>query len=230
MIAPEITEIQELPKTIGGYQHVCHGKLIDGDIWVHEGKPIGWVMPYSWVNAEAANSYRPGYSVYRKMAVPSNLDDKTAPAADTIETKPSNPKDLIGSNKIPMHLFPTTAKALGALALLDGALKYGRTNYRAIGVRSSIYYDACNRHLDAWFEGEDADPSSGLPHLAHALACIAVLIDAKAAGRLNDDRMYPGAYRKFIEANTGFVAQLKAQHAGEDPKHYTINSDLTSAK
>src|SRR5436309_1036894 len=105
------------------------------------------------------------------------------------ETKPTNPKQAIGSDKLPYHLWPETATILGALGLLDGALKYGRTNWRAAGVKASIYYDATRRHMTAWFEGEDIDPDSGLHHFAHALASIAILADAMAAGRLNDDRM-----------------------------------------
>ncbi|MBF9235548.1 dATP/dGTP diphosphohydrolase domain-containing protein [Microvirga alba] len=139
-----------------------------------------------------------------------------------MDTKPTNPKDLIGSGKLPVHLWPETATVLGAMALLDGALKYGRSNFRAIGVRSSIYYDAARRHLAAWFEGEDADPDSGLPHLAHALASIAILVDAKAAGKLNDDRMIAGGYRQLIDGMTMHVQRLKDQHAARDPRHYTI--------
>jgi hypothetical protein len=59
--------------------------------------------------------------------------------------KPSNPKDAIGSSKLPLHLWPETATLLGSLGLLDGMLKYGRAIFRAIGVRASIYYDACRR-------------------------------------------------------------------------------------
>lgn len=138
-------------------------------------------------------------------------------------TKPTNPKDAIGSDKLPLHLWPTTATALGCLGLLDGALKYGRTNWRDAGVRVSIYVDAAQRHLAAYFEGEDADPDSGLPHLAHALACLAILVDAAAAGRLTDDRAYRGAgYRALVERLTPNVARLKALHAGRSPRHFTI--------
>lgn len=136
--------------------------------------------------------------------------------------KASNPKDIIGSDKLPLHLWPETATILGSLGLLDGLLKYGRGNFREIGVRSSIYYDAARRHLNAWFEGEDADPDSGLPHLGHALACIAILIDAGAAGKLNDDRQYPGGYRKLVTEMTPHVARLKEMHKDKAPKHYTI--------
>lgn len=146
-----------------------------------------------------------------------------------METKPTNPKDAIGSNKLPMHLWPEAATVLGAMALLDGALKYGRSNFRAVGVKSSIYYDAARRHLNAWFEGEDVDPDSGLPHLGHALASIAILVDAQAANKLNDDRMVAGGYRALIDAMTPHVERLKAMHAGRDPKHYTIADTVAVA-
>jgi hypothetical protein len=140
--------------------------------------------------------------------------DKTA--------KQSNPKDIIGSDKIPYHLWPLSASAYGSLALLDGMLKYGRSNFRAVGVRSSIYYDALTRHMAKWWEGEDTDPDSGLPHLAHALACLAVLIDSQTADNLTDDRAYPGGYTKLVDELTPHVKRLKEQHAGKNPKHYTI--------
>lgn len=137
--------------------------------------------------------------------------------------KASNPKDLIGSDKLPLHLWPETATALGCLGLLDGMLKYGRNNWRAVGVRASIYKDALDRHLNAWFdEGEDLDPDSGLPHLAHALACLAIIVDAQAAGKMTDDRMLRGGYRRLVDDLTPHVKRMKTKHAGRTPKHYTI--------
>lgn len=89
-------------------------------------------------------------------------------------------------------------------------------------MRASIYYDACRRHLGAWFEGEERDPDSGLPHLAHALACLAILVDARAAGKLVDDRMFPGGYRVMADALTVHVERLRTKHADKTPKHWTI--------
>jgi hypothetical protein len=137
--------------------------------------------------------------------------------------KPSNPKDLIGSDKLPLHLWPATATAIGSLGCLDGMLKYGRTNWRSAGVRASIYVDALQRHLNAWFdEGEETDPDSGLDHWSHILACAAIIVDARAAGKLTDDRCIRGGYRKTIEDLTPHVKRLKKQHASKKPKHYTI--------
>jgi hypothetical protein len=70
----------------------------------------------------------------------------------------------------------------------EGARKYGRHNYRAVGVRASVYYDAAMRHLMAWWEGEDIDPESGLSHLVKAIACLAVIRDSMVNRNWIDDR------------------------------------------
>jgi hypothetical protein len=137
------------------------------------------------------------------------------------EFQAQNPKDIVGASKLPLHLWPTTASALGCIALHNGAAKYGRSNWREVGVRASIYFDACQRHLAAWFEGEQCD-EEGVPHLGAALACLAILVDCEAAGKLVDDRQYPGGHRELIQRLTPLVDRLHEQHAGKSPKHYTI--------
>lgn len=144
--------------------------------------------------------------------------------AATSASKPTNPKDALASNKVPLHLWPETASALGAMAFLDGASKYGRSNWRVAGVRASIYVDAARRHLALWFEGEDADPDSGLPHLAHVLACVAILVDAQAAGKLTDDRQVRGGYRPLLDALTPEVNRVRERHADKNPTHFDICS------
>lgn len=102
--------------------------------------------------------------------------------------KESNPKDAVGTKKVPFSTLPTVPLAEVGLAMLEGALKYGRHNYRAIGVRTSVYYDACLRHLTAFWEGQDTDPDSGLPHIVKAIACLVVLRDSQVIGNVVDDR------------------------------------------
>ena len=134
-------------------------------------------------------------------------------AAPAAASSPDNPKDGIGAAKIPMHLWPESATITGALGLLDGALKYERNNWRDAGVRASIYVDALRRHLARWWEGEDSDPDSGLPHEAHMLACLAIVVDAKALNKLIDDRNHKGeGFIKEIEALTPHVARLQDRH------------------
>lgn len=165
------------------------------------------------------------------MDMPQVFDGQSIGPSTTPQRKPSNPKDNVGSTKLPFHLWPETATALGCLGLLDGEMKYGRSNYRAVGVRASVYYDACRRHLAAWFEGENVDGDSGVPHLGHALACLAILVEAEAAGNLNDDRMFPTNYRAWINTLTPHVARMQQKYQGQlQPVHYTITSTIPGQK
>ena len=143
--------------------------------------------------------------------------------------KPVNPKDGIGSTKLPLHLWPESATAHGCLALLDGMLKYGRLNWRGTEVRASVYYSACRRHLGEWMEGQTRDAKTGLHPLAHALACIAIILDAEAAGTLIDDRNYPGGYNALVEQLTPHVARLQTLYADvKAPHHWTILDTIVS--
>lgn len=104
------------------------------------------------------------------------------------KTKDTNPKDAIGITKYPFSTISAPVIAEIGVAMMEGALKYGRHNYRAIGVRASVYYDAALRHMTSWWEGEDIDPDSGLHHITKALATLAVLRDSILQGNMNDDR------------------------------------------
>lgn len=105
-------------------------------------------------------------------------------------TKESNPKDQLGIKKVPLSTVPATVLMEVGLAMLEGALKYGAFNYRAVGVRASIYYDSAMRHLMSWYEGEDNDPESkvGISHLTKAIASLTVIRDAMIRGKMVDDR------------------------------------------
>jgi len=138
------------------------------------------------------------------------------------ETKPTNPKDAIGSTKLPMHLIPGTAKAFMALAFLEGALKYGKYNWRVAGVRASIYLDAMERHMEKWKNGEEVDPVTGVPHLASVMACSAIILDARAVGKLNDDRPPSAPVSETIDALAPIVRYLQSIYEDESPHQYTI--------
>jgi len=145
------------------------------------------------------------------------------------DPKQTNPKQELGDDKTPLYLFPATARAAGAYAMAEGLLKYGRSNYRVAGVRASTYYSALNRHMDKWFEGEDIDPDSSLPHLWKALACVTILIDAEEAGMLTDDRMVKGGYLDMCKRVEKKMQELRTKIGRRSPKHYTIQ-DNTSPK
>jgi hypothetical protein len=104
------------------------------------------------------------------------------------DLKASNPKDAAATTRLDLSLFPTSAIAYGALAFVEGDLKYGGYNWRKAGVKASVYKAAQGRHGDKWWNGEDSDLKTMVPHLANQLACIAILIDAIESGELIDDR------------------------------------------
>lgn len=110
-----------------------------------------------------------------------------------------NPKTAAGAKKPPvLSVMPTTMLLeLGGVMAL-GARKYGAYNWRESDVPASIYVDAACRHLLSWWDGEDVDPESGLSHLAHLIACAAILVDAKRHNRLKDDRPPKGASGSMI--------------------------------
>ena len=62
-----------------------------------------------------------------------------------------------------------------AQVMMYGADKYGRDNWRQ-GMEHSRYLDAAYRHLHALIKGEEFDPESGLPHLAHTACNLAFLL------------------------------------------------------
>ena len=104
-------------------------------------------------------------------------------------TKNSNPKDAIGVKKWRQYgTLPWVALAHVAGAFGEGMAKYGKFNWRVIGVKSSVYFDATIGHMACWYEGESIDEESGLSHLAKAAASILILLDAECNGTLNDDR------------------------------------------
>lgn len=119
--------------------------------------------------------------------------DLTKKAEDT-----TNPKDRLGIKKVQLNLVPAASVIYQALAMEDGARKYGPYNWRAKKVIASIYVAAAERHLKAWYDGEECAADSGKPHLAHALACLGIIVDALETGNLVDDRPLPGAASKLI--------------------------------
>lgn len=115
-----------------------------------------------------------------------------------VEDGTGNPKARVGALKAPLHLVPPALIIGVSYALKDGAAKYGAYNWRAEPINVSTYIGAIQRHLMAYQDGEDVAEDSGVDHLAHAAACIALLMDSKAHGSLIDDR-YAGPASKVLK-------------------------------
>lgn len=137
-----------------------------------------------------------------------------------MDGKCTNPKDMVGTRKAPMSTVPANVMAEVGVAMLEGACKYGRSNYRVAGVRSSVYYDAVIRHLFSWWEGEDIDPDSGMSHITKAITSLVVLRDAMIQDMATDDR--PPRSKKFYAELNEAAGAIIDRHSDKSPRHYTI--------
>ena len=138
------------------------------------------------------------------------------------DTKPTNPKDAIGSGKLPLDLVPSSVETYAAMSFLEGALKYGRFNWRIAGVRFSIYLGAMKRHIKKLEDGEWADPVTKVPHISSIIACAGIIGDARLCGKLTDDRAPAAPSAAFIDEQQELVAHLKEMFKDHAPYQYTI--------
>lgn len=99
-----------------------------------------------------------------------------------------NPKDEAALSRVPLHLLPDVGSVAGAMACLDGALKYGAYNWREKPISLMGYTAAIERHLKRIRAGEDIDQKSACYHLGHIIATASILLDAELHGTLIDDR------------------------------------------
>jgi hypothetical protein len=141
-------------------------------------------------------------------------------------TKDTNPKDAVAGNKIPLVLLSPIAKAEWSLAQYAGMIKYGAWNWRVSGVRASVYLSAMSRHMDAYLSGEEKDPTDGTHHLGNIMACAAILLDAREAGKLTDDRPPMVGLRSAYGDLETLMSRLRDQYKDKTPRHCTIADDV----
>lgn len=79
------------------------------------------------------------------------------------------------NGKPPVSLIPPQSILEISKVLGFGENKYGEYQWRK-GIKYSRLYSAAQRHLLAYWDGEDLDEESNLPHLAHCIVnCIFIL-------------------------------------------------------
>ncbi len=166
--------------SIGGNFDLCH------DCWEAECSRSWWVLVAALSFDEKA----------------SEMPEHELPRIFTPDAEGENPKDRIGETKPPLHLIPPAAEILEAVVMGLGAKKYQPFNWRKSKVRATVYISAARRHLAQWLDGNNDDSESGVSHLAHARACLGILLDAQATGNLVDDRPPPGAASTLILQHT----------------------------
>lgn len=58
-----------------------------------------------------------------------------------------------------------------------GAKKYAPGNWRLVADARTRYVGAALRHLLAYLGGEKTDPETGENHMAHAMCCVAFVLE-----------------------------------------------------
>lgn len=91
------------------------------------------------------------------------------------------------AGKAPLSLIPADALSEIAQVFGFGAIKYDPFNWTG-GFAHRRLYDALLRHTFSSLAGEEVDPESGKDHLAHAGACVLMLLAHRLRGLGVDDR------------------------------------------
>lgn len=146
-----------------------------------------------------------------------------------------NPKDLVAQSKLDLSVVPETAIIAEALAFFEGALKYGRFNWRIKPVKMSVYFSALMRHLLKMHAGDNIDTKTLISHLGYIRCCAGIMIDAAHYGTLVDDRPPRGRLNPDMEEYLDkdvvkLVGHLQSLFRKENPKQYTIQDTFDRRK
>jgi hypothetical protein len=109
-----------------------------------------------------------------ELTVSALSPDRRDPESDRRGVKYDNDKPRF-------DLLPHRALHQMTLVLTCGAKKYSAENWRKVPGWRWRYYRAALGHIWAWWGGDKLDQETGLPHLAHAMCCVAFLLELDEA-------------------------------------------------
>lgn len=115
--------------------------------------------------------------------------DDTVQESAEVKAEESSEGVKFDGDKVRTDLYPPDAYEMISQVYTFGAKKYSAHNWSK-GMDWSRLIGAAERHLLAFKKGEDLDPESGLPHLAHLGCCISMLLSFQARKDMDkfDDR------------------------------------------
>jgi len=115
------------------------------------------------------------------------IDNITPNGVYSLPDFPENEAIKHDTTKNRLELIPPEAIEAMGEAMTYGANKYSADNW-SNGFEYRRLIGAALRHINAFNSGEDLDPESGLSHISHGLACLAMLSAHIQGGLGNDDR------------------------------------------
>lgn len=154
-------------------------------------KPKGWVGPEAEltqiIDRIPTTTLAPSSDGTIELAPSSDGNIAPAPSSDGTIQPGFAPK--FDATKVRVDLLPIDPMMQVASVFGFGAKKYFANSYRqGETVAWSRTYGSIIRHLFAFWQGEDTDPESGLPHLAHAGTQLFILMEHTAHNKDKDDR------------------------------------------
>lgn len=146
-----------------------YDQILDLDREIDERSPGGLPPGYIYVPPEGSPEAKRAAEVARSVGF-------------TGEFREVAPGTKFDAEKPRWELLPLVAVQAVVDVLTYGARKYAPGNWRKVRPLRSRYIGALWRHVVAHCRGESKDPESGLPHLAHAAACVLFLLEAEIGG------------------------------------------------
>lgn len=80
------------------------------------------------------------------------------------------------SDKLEYSLLPKGVLNKVVNVLGFGSKKYAKDNWMKVDNPKERYYNAAQRHINQWWEGEKYDSETGENHLAHAICCLMFML------------------------------------------------------
>ena len=116
-----------------------------------------------------------------KKPIKFNMKDRPYSTLKDSQSKDCKGGRKFDGGKLQYGLVPPLALRETVKVLTFGAEKYEPDNWCRVPDGPRRYFDAAQRHLWAYKEGEVNDPETGVSHLAHALCCIMFILDLDEA-------------------------------------------------
>ena len=147
-------------------------------------KPKGWIAPEAKLQTILDNTT---FKAKPDTTVAPSSDGTIEPSSDGTIEPGFAPK--FDAKKVRVDLLPIAPMLQVANVFGFGAKKYFANSYRqGKTVDWSRTYGSIMRHMMAFWSGENDDPESGLPHLAHAGTQLFILMEHTANNKDRDDR------------------------------------------
>jgi hypothetical protein len=136
------------------------------------------------------------------------------------------------NDKTQFALIPPEALEEIGRVLTFGSSKYGPNDWRHDGdcTEWSRTYSSIQRHLNAFWSGEDLDPETGLNHLSHAATQIIILMMHQKDGNTHmDDRYVPLEVPTEITCdNCDCVTPCFTEYSLDDDYSYSVSDAVVN--